>query len=161
MLFPADVKASQLTTFLRVISYSGGTMDVARVADELDMDLTRLIPILDAAEMLCLVKVEKGEVKLSKAGQDLLSVRKGRLLRIREALTKVEPFRTAVAMRGRFTADELAQEMEARSIRWHHEDEVNHAIVDELLIHWGIYAGLVDYDGSSSTFTVRPYVSRE
>ena len=35
------------------------------------MDLTKLLPVLDAAEMLGLVTVEKGEAKLTKVGAEM------------------------------------------------------------------------------------------
>jgi NitT/TauT family transport system ATP-binding protein len=155
LLFPTDVKAGQLATFLRVVSTFGGSADVARVSKELDTDLTQLIPILDAAELLGLIVVEKGDVKLTEEGQAVLSARRGKGLVFRDPLAKVEPFRTALTFKGKFTAKELANILSLRDIRWHHEDEVNTSIIGEMLIHWGIPAGFFEYDGSDGSFVTK------
>lgn len=155
MIFPAEVKQGQLNTFLRVVDSFGGKADVAQVSKELDTDLTQLLPILDAAEILGLVTVERGDVKLTELGKQFLSLHRGRSSLVKDTLSKVEPFATALSMLGRFTARDLADELSRKSIRWHHEDEVNVSIINEMLLHWGIPAGIVEYNGADSTFEVR------
>lgn len=129
-------------------------MQVAAVARELHTDLVVLLPIMEAAEMLQLAKVEKGEIKLLKSGEKLLAIPKPDYSSIRPLLGGIEPFKTAVALR-RFTAEQIAGELARKGVRWHHEDTVNVIALREMLIHWGISSGLLDYDGYSSVFTVR------
>jgi hypothetical protein len=114
------------------------------------MDLTKLLPVLDAAEMLGLVTVEKGEAKLTKEGAEMRTS-KERALLMRDALSKLEPFVTALKFEKKFTGTDVAKELSDKGTRWHHEDEVNSLIVSEILLHWGIHAGLLDYDGSGFT----------
>ena len=114
------------------------------------MDLTKLLPVLDAAEMLGLVTVKKGEVKLTKEGSKI-HTSKERAFAISDTLSKVEPFATALAFERKFNGEDVAKKLSSKGVRWHHEDEVNSLIVSEMLMHWGIRAGIVDYDGSSFT----------
>ena len=129
-------------------------MQVAAVARELHTDLVVLLPIMEAAEMLQLAKVEKGEIKLLKSGEKLLAIPKSDYSSIRPLLGGIEPFKTAVALR-RFTAEQIAGELARKGVRWHHEDTVNVMALREMLIHWGISSGLLDYDGYTSVFTVK------
>ncbi len=155
MLFPADVRMTQVNALLRAVNLSGGIADVAKVSKELDTDLTQLLPLLDAAEMLGIIVVEKGDIKLTKLGESMLKAGNRRALVVRDALKKLEPFATALQCNGRFTAAEIADVLSAKGIRWHHEDEVNKSIIEKMLIIWGIYADILEYDGSDSSFLVK------
>jgi hypothetical protein len=154
-IFPADVNPSQLSAFLKSVYASDGVVHVHDVALGLHWDLTKLLPILDAAEMLGLVIVEKGEAKLSTEGQRMLSVKKGRMLALGNSLSKIEPFMTALRFKRKFTGEEVAKELSKKGIRWHHEDDMNTSIVSDLLMHWGIRARILEYDGSSFTRNIR------
>jgi hypothetical protein len=147
--FPADVSPSQLAAFLKSVYASDGVVHVHEVALDLHWDLTKLLPIIDAAEMLGLVTVEKGEAKLSHEGHRMLSAKKGRRQALGNSLSKIEPFTTALRFKKKFTGEDVAKELSKKGIRWHHEDEVNSLIVSEILMHWGIRVGLLNYDGSS------------
>ena len=155
-VFPADVNPNQLAAFLRSIYASDGVVHVHQVALNLHWDLTRLLPILDAAEMLGLVTVEKGEAKLSREGQRILTVKKGRLQALANSLSNIEPFATALKFKGKFTGEEVAKELSKKGIRWHHEDEINSLIVNDLLIHWGIRTRMLEYDGTDFLPNTRP-----
>ncbi len=152
--FPAEVKLGQLTPFLRTVRSLGGKTQVAKVSRELHTDLVMLLPIMDAAEMLQLIRVEKGEVNLLKGGEELVATPKPNYSSIKPLLRGIEPFKTAVALK-RFTAEQIAGELTKDGIRWHHEDTVNTMVLSEMLIHWGISSGLLDYDGYTSRFTAK------
>jgi hypothetical protein len=154
-IFPADVNPSQLAAFLKSVYASDGVVHMHKVALDLHWDLTRLLPILDAAEMLGLVTVEKGEAKLTREGHRMLSAKKGRTRTLGNSLSQIEPFITALRFKRKFTGEDVAKELSKKGIRWHHEDEVNSLIVSEILMHWGIRAGILDYDGSDFTHSVR------
>lgn len=102
--------------------------------------------------MLGLIAVEKGEARLSMEGQRVLNAKKGRRAHeMKGSLSQIEPFMTAIKFNRKFTGEDVAKELSKQGIRWHHEDEVNALIVNEMLMHWGIRAGLFDYDGSNFT----------
>jgi hypothetical protein len=121
------------------------------VATDLHWDLTKLLPIIDAAEMLGLVTIEKGEVKLSREAYGMFSAKKGRMQAMGNSLSKIEPFTTALGFKRKFSGEEVAKELSKKGIRWHHEDEVNSSIVSEILMHWGIRTKILEYDGSRFT----------
>jgi len=150
-IFPADVNPNQLAAFLRSVHTLDGVVHVHKLATDLQWDLTKLLPILDAAEMLGLVTVEKGEAKLSREGQRIIDAKKGRALELRNSISKIEPFMTALKFQKKFTGADVAKELSKKGIRWHHEDEVNALIVSEILMHWGIRVGILDYDGANFT----------
>jgi hypothetical protein len=150
-IFPADVKASQVIAFVKSVHAADGVAHVHKIASDMRMDLTTLLPVLDAAEMLGLVVIEKGEAKLLREGEAMIGTKKGRIFAISRSLAKIEPFMTALTFKKRFNGEELAKELSEKGIRWHHEDEINCLIVNEMLVHWGIGAGLVDFDGSEFT----------
>ncbi|MGA8903494.1 MAG: AAA-associated domain-containing protein [Candidatus Bathyarchaeia archaeon] len=130
-------------------------MDVSRLADEFGADIGILLPILDAGELLGLVKSEKGEVSLTEFGLKFQKTSKNKIRIIREQLSRIEPFKTALELSSKkrfISAGEVAEELTRRDIRWHHEPELNEALVKAMLIHWAIYAGLLTYDGKTGKF---------
>ena len=162
VLFPAEAKLGQVRAFLKVILALGGTTQVARVARELHTDLVTLLPIIDAAEMLRLATVEKGELRLLKAAEKLMLDGNPDFSQIRPVLQGIEPFKTAIVL-GKFTSEQIADRLARQGVRWHHEDTVNSSVLREILIHWGLPTAILDYDGYTTTFTARSssQVSRE
>ena len=152
--FPAEAKLGQVRAFLKVVLAQGGRTQVAKVARELHMDLVTLLPIIDVAEMLQLATIEKGDVKLLKAAEQLLATGNPDFSQVRPLLHRIEPFKTAFVLR-KFTAEQIADSLARQGVRWHHEDIVNSSVLREILIHWGIPTGILDYDGYTATFTAR------
>lgn len=133
----------------------GGKVDAAKLADELGADIAVLLPILDAAEMLGLVRSEKGDVHLTELGLKFQKTSKNKLRLLKDRISTIEPFRTALelASRGKpITASQVADALAEMGLRWHYKPELNEALVRMLLIHWAIYAGLLSYDGKSGKF---------
>ncbi len=153
--FPAEAKLGQVRAFLKTVHDLGDRTQVAKVARELHMDLVMLLPVMDAAEMLQLATIERGDVKLLKPGEQLLRTGNPDFSQVRPLLRDIEPFKTALSL-GKFTSEQIAKGLAKRGVRWHHEDKINAAVVAEILIHWGITSGLLDYDGYTSRFTVKP-----
>ncbi len=154
MHFPAEAQLGQVRTFLKVILTLGGRTEVAKVARELHTDLVMLLPVMEAAEMLQLATIEKGDVKLLKAAEQLLATGNPDFSQVRPVLLGIEPFKTAVVL-GKFTAEQIADQLARRGVRWHHEDTVNSSALREILIHWGIPTKILDYDGYTATFSAR------
>lgn len=153
--FPAEAKLGQVRAFLKTVLDLGGRTQVAKVARELHMDLVTLLPVMDAAEIIQLATIEKGDVKILKLGEQLLRTGNPDFSQVRPLLRRIEPFKTALSL-GKFTGEQIARELAKKGVRWNHEDKINTSVVAEILIHWGIVSGLLDYDGYTSTFTVRP-----
>ncbi len=133
----------------------GARVDASRLADELGADIAVLIPILDTAEMLGLVKNEDGEVYLTEFGQKFQKTAKSKVRLLRDQLSGIEPFRTALDLTSHnrsTTAREVAEALLEKGLKWHYNHELNESLISALLIHWAIYAGLLNYDGKKGKF---------
>jgi len=145
---PANVRAGQIIGLVEVTGGLGSPIDVSRLAYELGDDVAMLLPILDAGEMLGLVKIEKGNVNQTDFGLKFQRTSKHKIRLLKDQLLKIEPFKTAVEMvskHGSVSAAEVADALIHKKVRWHHEQEVNETLVNGLLIHWAIYAGILSY----------------
>ena len=146
---PGNVRAGQVISLVEVTGGLGSKITAARLADELGADIAVLIPILDTAELLGLVKAEKGEVTLTEFGQKFQKTSKQKVKLLTEALRQIEPFKTAVELaskRRSISAEEVAQSLSDRGLEWYHEPELNVDLLRTILIHWAIYAGLLTYN---------------
>ncbi len=150
-IMPGNVRAGQVISLVEVTGGLGASIDVSRLADELGGDIAVLLPILDTAELLGLVKSEKGDVSLTEFGQKFQKTSKNKVKLLTDLLSKIEPFRTAVDLatkRGSVSAEEVADALSDRGVTWHHEHDLNNALVTTILIHWAIYSGLLNYNKS-------------
>lgn len=145
-VMPGNVKPGQVISLVEITGGMGPRLDVAKVADEMGADIDVLFPIIDAAQMLGLVKLEKGDLYLTEDGHAFQKTLKQKVRTLRDKLAEIEPFRTAVDLASRqrsVSAGEVAEALQAIGIRWHHEPERNESVIRELLIHWTIYAELL------------------
>ena len=155
LLMPGNVRAGQIISLVEITGSIGGRVDAPKLADEMGADIAVLLPILDAAEMLGLVRPEKGDIHLTELGLKFQKTSKNKLKLIKDRISAVEPFRTALALASRgkpITAAQVSDALQDMGLRWHYQPEINESIVRMLLIHWAIYAGLLSYDGKSGKF---------
>ena len=155
LMMPGPVRAGQVISLVEITGGIGGKVDAPKLADELGADIAVLLPILDAAEMLGLVRTEKGDVHLTELGLKFQKTAKNKLKMLKERIATIEPFRTALelASRGKpVTAAQVAVTLDEIGLKWHYQPEMNEALIRTLLIHWAIYAGLLKYDGKSDKF---------
>ena len=79
LMMPANVGGGQVISLVEVAGTIGGKVDVPMLADELGADIAVLLPILDAAEMLGLVRTEIGDVHLTEVGKRVQKTSKEKL----------------------------------------------------------------------------------
>jgi NitT/TauT family transport system ATP-binding protein len=154
-MMPGNVRGGQVISLVEITGSIGGRVDVPRLADEMGADIAVLLPILDAAEMLGLVRSEKGDVHLTEVGLKFQKSTKNKLRMMKDRLAMIEPFRTALELvsNGKsITASQVAESLREMGLKWHYQPEINEALIRTLLIHWAIYAGLLRYDGKSGKF---------
>ncbi len=147
---PGNVRGGQVISLVEVTGSIGGKVDVPKLADELGADISVMLPILDAAEMLGLVRTEKGDVHLTELGLKFQKTSKSKLKILKDRVAMIEPFKTAeeLAVHGKsVTAAQVAESLAEMGLKWHYQPEINESIIRALLIHWAIYAGLLRYDG--------------
>lgn len=155
-VMPANVRAGQVIGLVEITGGLESSIDLAKLADEFGADLVTLLPIVDTGEMLGLVKVDKGQVRLTEFGHKFQKASTLKVRLLKDQLSKAEPFRTALKLAGEskkgVTAREICDDLLWRDTRWHHTPEVNEALVQRLLIHWAIYAGLLTFNGKTGRF---------
>ena len=152
-VMPADVRAGQVISLVEVTGGLGSNIDASRLADELGANVAVMIPILDTAELLGLVKSERGNVALTDLGLRFQKTSREKVRLLRDILAKIEPFKTAVELANRYgevTTTQVSRALMERGIHWHHDPELNESLVRTLLIHWAIYAGLLTYNKSGN-----------
>ena len=155
LIMPAEVRAGQVIGLVEITGGLGSVIDASRLADEFGADLTTLLPILDGAEMLGLVKSSKGDVSLTEFGLKFQKTSKHKVKLLKEALSKIEPFKTSLellASKKALSVAEIADALKAKGIRWHYRDEINESEIQTILIHWAIYGELLTYNGKTGKF---------
>ncbi len=155
LIMPGNVRGGQVISLVEITGSIGGKVDAPKLADEMGADIAVLLPVLDAAEMLGLVRTEKGDVHLTELGLKFQKTSKNKLKMLKDRIAGIEPFRTALelASKGRpITASQVADSLNEIGLKWHYQPEMNESLIRTLLIHWAIYAGLLRYDGKSGKF---------
>jgi NitT/TauT family transport system ATP-binding protein len=155
LVMPGNVRSGQVISLVEVTGGLGAKVNAPRLADELGWDISILLPVLDAGEMLGLVESEKGYIFLTEMGLKFQKTSKHKVRMLRDELMQIEPFKTALelsARRGGATAAEVAERLRERDIKWHYNAELNESLVNALLIHWAIYADLLSYNGKTGEF---------
>ena len=154
LVMPGHVRVGQVISLIEVAGGSGSRIDVPKLADKMGADLTVLLPILDAAEMLGLVRTKDGGLFLTEEGMRFRETSKDKVKMLKDKLADIEPFRTAIelASRGGVTSQDAADSLARRGVRWHYKPELNESLVHTLLVHWTISAGLLSYDSKSGKF---------
>ena len=121
-----------------------GAEDVARLADDLDLEIDEILPSTEFAETLGLLRIADGRATITEIGERLLaaSIRERKTI-LREQLRRTTLFRT------------LVQALESKPDRRLTEDELNSLVefttapADELvqnIINWGRFVELFRYD---------------
>ena len=150
----AKVSLSQIVGLAEAVDEMGGEADVAVIADEVEMDVDRLGPIVSAAEFLGMMAVEGGNLRLTDLSRKALgaSVR-GRKAIFRDIVKDVPVFRQVLEMaraKGRpLTRLEVLGAI-ANRVGSHASEDVFRA-----LVYWGRYCELVSYDSGSELLTLR------
>ena len=156
---PANVRAGQVLGLVETVGGLGTVVDVAKLADEFGSDLVTFLPVLDVGEMLGLVKLEKGDISLTEFGRKFQKTSKYKVRLLKDRLSQIEPFKTALELaklKGEVSSEEVSDALAARDITWHHTPEINQAVVQNLLVHWAIYGGLLNYNGKTGQFQATP-----
>jgi NitT/TauT family transport system ATP-binding protein len=150
----AKVSVGQVLGLVEAIDEVGGSADVATISQEVEMDIDRLGPIIDAAELLNFVKVEDGDLTITELSRKVLqaNVRERKRI-IREIVDDVPIFKQVMAMAktaGRpLSRDEVLGTIAAQ-VGTHNADDLFNA-----LVYWGRYTELVSYDSESEELTLR------
>lgn len=124
-----------------------GSEDVARLADDLDLEIDEIFPALEFAEVLQLVKVSDGRATFTDLGKKLIggSIRDRKVI-VRDQLRKTTLFKTLLRALESAPDHTLSDEELGQII------SLTTAPADEAvqnIVNWGRFADLVRYDSTA------------
>ncbi len=153
-LFPLVSETANIRGILEIIKESGGVIELSELADEAEIDIDFLMPLVEACDMLGFTDVDESEIKLTALGR---KVNPGNMSKIlRERLVKLEPFKSAISAltRSHLTTEELVQELSSKGITLDGHAETNFMNMKKLLLRIGVRAKLLEYDSENDTWAV-------
>jgi NitT/TauT family transport system ATP-binding protein len=151
------VSANLLSGLLETLAGEpyNGKADLPVIADELHMEADELFPVSDALQILHLVEVEGGDIKLSETGKRFVEAGTDDRKKIfeRQLLSHVP-----LAAHIRRVLQERTNHVAPRSRFFDElEDHMSSEAVEQTLravIGWGRYAEAFAYDDDSQTFSL-------
>lgn len=157
-MMPANVRPVQTVSLIQIFDDLGPSIELMRLADELRADLVVLLPIIDAVEMLGLVKREKDGLTLTDFGLKFQKTTRNfnKIRLLKDRLIEIEPFKTSLDLANQkrnVTAADIAETLNKNGIQWDPDPELNESLVNNLLIPWAILAGILSYDGKTGKFS--------
>ncbi|HEX4213502.1 MAG TPA: nitrate/sulfonate/bicarbonate ABC transporter ATP-binding protein [Candidatus Dormibacteraeota bacterium] len=151
------VRIDSLNGLVELVQDRGGREDIFEIGRELQMEIDDLLPLVEAAQMLELARVEEGDIELTPVGERLAEgdIQQDKEL-FREQLTQHIQLIQDIMRR-------LEQKPEDR-LDWEdlHDELQQHFSADEAAdqletaIDWGRYAELFAYDEDSRAFYLEP-----
>ncbi len=141
-----DVEIGEIIGMLEYLKEEGGRTDIYEIADDLNLEIDDLVPIIKAAELLGFANVENGDLILTKLGEELVNGDENkRKILFKESLKKLPVFKKVL---------DILLSSQEHSIDKHEllsmlkqempEDEANTTL--RSLINFGRYAELIGYN---------------
>jgi NitT/TauT family transport system ATP-binding protein len=135
---------TEMLGLLVLLGTHKGDEEIARLADDLDLEIDEILPAIDFAQLLGFLKVADGNATLTESGRKLLAGSIGtRKDLIREQLGRTTLFKALARALESAPEHHLTEEEVVRLIAF------TTAPADELLqniINWGRYAQMFRYD---------------
>jgi NitT/TauT family transport system ATP-binding protein len=138
---------TEMLGLLVLLNDHKGSEDVARLAEDLDLEIDEIFPALEYAQLLQFVKVSDGRASFTDLGRKLVSasIRERKTI-VREQLMKTSLFRT------------ILRALEANPEHRLTDEEFGHIISfttakadggEQNIVNWGRYADLFRYDADA------------
>eukprot|EP00180_Rhodochaete_pulchella_P000160 Plantae.Rhodophyta-Rhodochaete_pulchella.ctg11054.p1 GENE.Plantae.Rhodophyta-Rhodochaete_pulchella.ctg11054~~Plantae.Rhodophyta-Rhodochaete_pulchella.ctg11054.p1 ORF type:complete len:241 (-),score=55.36 Plantae.Rhodophyta-Rhodochaete_pulchella.ctg11054:232-876(-) len=148
------VRVASVAGFLSFMEEDERTVDLYKLGSQLQLDVDDLYPIVDAATVLGLIRVEEGDVFIEEEGREFLrsSIDERKLI-VREALLKKSGARLIqqiVYLLQQAKRQRLPQELLFDAILLKHFSPQEARRQLEIAIEWGRFAELFGYDSPSS-----------
>ena len=140
---------------LEILADQGGRADLSRLADELSLELDALLPTVETAVLLGMLRVEEGDAVITPEGQAFAQAD----IQTRKAIFRRAALASVPLLR------QMEQALKAKSNRTL-SDEFFHDLLDEhfgeeesrrqleTAIQWGRYAEIFDYDAATGKLTL-------
>ena len=140
---------------LEILVDQGGKADLHRLADELSLEVDALLPTVDTAVLLGLLRVEEGDAIITPEGQTFaqadIQMRKAIF---RKAAIANVPLLRQMEQALKAKADRTLSEEFFRDLLDEHFSEEESGRQLETAIQWGRYAEIFDYDAATGKLTL-------
>jgi hypothetical protein len=152
-----EVSAGGLSGLLEILNARGGREGLAELADDLTFEVDDLLPLVDAAVMLGLARVEDAELEITNQGREFATgdIDESKMLFGRLASERA-PLIKAIVNGLRATSDRTLREGFFLDLlrRGFSEDEIRRQL--DIAIDWGRYGDLFEYDAESRQLVLGP-----
>src|SRR5258708_318546 len=140
---------------LEIVADQGGRVDLHRLADELSLEVDALLPTVDTAVLLGMLRVDQGDAVITPEGQGFAQAD----IQARKAIFRKAALANVPLLR------QMEQSLKAKSNRTLN-DEFFRDLLDEhfsegesrrqleTAIQWGRYAEIFDYDAATGKLTL-------
>ena len=153
MLPIPDANVGEVLGLAEIIYAYGEKVRISFLAEELRMALDDLGDVIQMAQLLDIVKVKNGEIQLTVFGEALnLGTINDKKLILRKHLVKVEPFKTILEIIRK--AGHVHRKMILENLRKRNMIIEDEARFHKLMLTWGGYAEIFEYDGNKQVFTM-------
>jgi NitT/TauT family transport system ATP-binding protein len=140
---------------LEIVADQGGRVDLRRLAEELSLEVDALLPTVDTAVLLGLLRVDEGYAIITREGQEFArgDIQKRKAIFRKAALANVPLLRqmeqSLKAKSDRTLPDEFFRDLLDEHFS---DDEARRQM--ETAIQWGRYAEIFDYDAATGKLTL-------
>jgi NitT/TauT family transport system ATP-binding protein len=140
---------------LEIVADQGGRVDLHRLADDLSLEVDALLPTVDTAVLLGLLRVEEGDAIITPEGQEFArgDIQTRKKIFRKAALAHVPLLRqmeqSLKAKSDRTLPDEFFRDLLDEHFS---DDEARRQL--ETAIQWGRYAEIFDYDAATGKLTL-------
>ena len=140
---------------LEILADQGGRADLSRLADELSLELDALLPTVETAVLLGMLRAEEGDAVITPTGREFAAAN----IQTRKTIFRKAALANVPLLR------QMEQALKAKSNRTL-SDEFFHDLLDEhfgeeesrrqleTAIQWGRYAEIFDYDAATGKLTL-------
>ena len=140
---------------LEILVDQGGRADLHKLADELSLEVDALLPTVDTAALLGLLRIEEGDAIITPEGQDFAHADiQARKAIFRKAALANIPLLAQMQSALKAKSDRTLSDEFFRDLLDEHfsEDESRRQL--ETAIQWGRYAEIFDYDAATGKLTL-------
>jgi len=148
--FPQDAKFNRVMGILRILYHNNGKMSINELTAVSKEHVDTLLPQVNAAKMLKLVRTRGDDVMLTKIGEGLHKNDENAIKYVSSELKAIEPFKTAYNLSKEmkhFTTDELTEKICNSGVKLDADPDKIRPALEELLVQWAIYFSILDYNG--------------
>jgi NitT/TauT family transport system ATP-binding protein len=140
---------------LEILTDQGGRADLHRLADELSLEVDALLPTVDTAVLLGLLRVEEGDAIITPLGQEFASadIQTRKTIFRKTAIANV-PLIRQMEQALKAKANRTLSEEFFRDLLDEHFGEEESRRQLETAIQWGRYAEIFDYDAATGKLTL-------